>query len=583
VKYKALCAGCQRRVPVAGRDLSDRPLCNGCRRRERSYHGQCSACGRVQFLYRDEERLCRSCFTRPAATCSDCGKTKPCDGISTGQPRCDACAVKLRTQACARCARTRRVYARDPQGQPLCRSCGELTEPCRDCRRTKPVRGRSVDGQALCRACYPNDPASMAGCLECGQVCRLFHHGLCHSCARNSIVDDLLTDPDRKIRAEREPLHRTLLSGDAGSVLGWLRRPRTKALLAALLAADNPLSHQTLDELVPDQAVRYLRAILVANGALPARDEYLAILERELPHRLADIPAPAERALVKSFFTWRHLRRLRRASTRQPISYGQLVAARRDITAVVRLLTWLRTRHLTLATCAQADIDLWLDQGPRWQRQAPRSFLLWAARHRHCGPIKIPAATRTSTYRTIEEDERWRIIKRLLHDDGIDLATRAAGLLLLLFGQPISRIVRLTTNDLTQSEDKLTVALGPVPLELPPPLDTLILRLRDSPADNRRAAARPRHWLFTGYTSNPSHHHLSSQQLAQRLRQLGIHLRPGRNTALVELAAELPAAVLAKLLGLHPDTATGWNSRAGAPRAEYAAELAQKAEFRKNR
>ncbi len=579
---KALCVGCQRHMPIAGRDLNDRPLCNNCMRHDRSYHGECAACREIRFLFHLGDRLCRSCVRRPAATCSGCGKTKPCYGISTGQPRCDACAVKLRPlQACSHCSKTRRVYARGPDGEPLCTTCGELKEPCRDCRTSKPVYGRSAGSEALCRSCYAKDPISIRECLGCGQVCRLFHHGLCNSCALQSVVHNLLSDPGGQIHPDREPLCHALLSGNPRSALAWLQRTRTRSLVAALLATNKPIGHQTLDELVPDKAVQHLRAILVTNGALPPRDEHLAALERQLPNLLADIATASERSLVKSFVTWHNLRRLRQASKRQMTSYGQLAAARRDITAVVKLLAWLRARHLTLATCTQADIDLWLDQGPRWEREAPRTFVRWAAKHHHCGPIEIPVTPIPRTHRTIEDDERLHMIQKLLHDDDLDLTIRVAGLFLLLFGQPLSRIVRIATSDVIQADDKLTVALGPEPLELPPPLDALVLRLRDAPASNHRTATRPRQWLFTGHT-RPGHQ-LSSRHLGHRLKQLGIDPRPIRNTALIELAAELPATVFAKLLGLHPNTATAWNSRAGSPRAEYAADLARKEEFREDR
>lgn len=581
-KFTTLCVGCNQHKPVAGRDPHEGALCDNCKRRDPGHHSQCAACGQTRHLYHLGARLCRSCFPRPIATCMDCGQTKRCDGISIGLPRCDNCIVKQgrRHQNCSRCARNRRVYARGPQQEPLCITCGARKEACRNCGQTKPVGGRSADGVALCRPCYANDPISMRECSECGQIRRLYHHGLCSPCARKSLAHDMLADPDGHIRPAFEPLYRTLLDGEPRLVLDWLQRSRTKALVTALSSNNDPLSHQVLDTLADGKAVRYLRSILVASGALPPRDEYLARLERELPQRLASIAAARERSLVKSFFTWNHLRRLRRVSNRQPLTYGQLAAARIDITAVVNLLAWLQSRQLSLASCTQADIDHWLDEGLRWEQAATQTFLRWAVKHRHCRPISIPNARPPSPRHTIEEDERWRTIHRLLHDDELDLIIRVAGLLLLLFGQPLSRIVRLTASDIVEADKKVTVALGPEPLQLPPPLDALVLRLRDAPDPNHRTMGQQRHWLFIGRVRPDRHLH--SQHLGHRLKQHGIYARAGRNTALIQLAAELPAAVLAKLLGLHPSTATEWNVRAGSPRAGYAAELARRAEFRKD-
>jgi len=44
-------------------------------------------------------------------------------------------------------------------------------------------------------------------------------------------------------------------------------------------------------------------------------------------------------------------------------------------------------------------------------------------------------------------------------------------------------------------------------------------------------------------------------RLADRLRAPGLPAKAGRRAALTDLAARLPAAVLADLLGLHPTTA----------------------------
>jgi hypothetical protein len=46
-------------------------------------------------------------------------------------------------------------------------------------------------------------------------------------------------------------------------------------------------------------------------------------------------------------------------------------------------------------------------------------------------------ASRTGT--ALEEERRWQIVQRLLHDDSVDLTDGVAGYLLLLYAQPLSR------------------------------------------------------------------------------------------------------------------------------------------------
>lgn len=67
-------------------------------------------------------------------------------------------------------------------------------------------------------------------------------------------------------------------------------------------------------------------------------------------------------------------------------------------------------------------------------------------------------------------------------------------------------------------------------------------------------------WLFPGGCSG---RHLSANRMGMRLRRIGISPRIARNTVLIELAGELPAAVLAKLLGFSIKRAVIWNIEAG--------------------
>jgi len=79
-------------------------------------------------------------------------------------------------------------------------------------------------------------------------------------------------------------------------------------------------------------------------------------------------------------------------------------------------------------------------------------------------------------------------------------------------------------------------------------------------------------WLFPGHLPGRP---ISPARLGERLRTLGIRALPGRRATLLQLAAEVPAAVLADLLHLSVGTATRWTRDAGGDWACYAAELAR--------
>jgi hypothetical protein len=68
---------------------------------------------------------------------------------------------------------------------------------------------------------------------------------------------------------------------------------------------------------------------------------------------------------------------------------------------------------------------------------------------------------------------------------------------------------------------------------------------------------------------------ITASRLGERLRALGINAQAGRRAALINLAAQLPAAALADLLGLAPTTAVKWMRQAGGDWSGYAAELAR--------
>jgi hypothetical protein len=68
---------------------------------------------------------------------------------------------------------------------------------------------------------------------------------------------------------------------------------------------------------------------------------------------------------------------------------------------------------------------------------------------------------------------------------------------------------------------------------------------------------------------------ITAARLGQRLGQLGIDAQAGRRAALLQLAIEVPAALLANLLGIATTTATDWAHAAGADWSQYAAETAR--------
>ncbi|MCW2627200.1 hypothetical protein [Mycobacterium sp.] len=64
--------------------------------------------------------------------------------------------------------------------------------------------------------------------------------------------------------------------------------------------------------------------------------------------------------------------------------------------------------------------------------------------------------------------------------------------------------------------------------------------------------------------------------MSARLRQLGIQSGPSRSTALFQLATDLPAAILARMLGIHISVAVAWQRASGGDWTTYAAEVSRR-------
>jgi hypothetical protein len=69
---------------------------------------------------------------------------------------------------------------------------------------------------------------------------------------------------------------------------------------------------------------------------------------------------------------------------------------------------------------------------------------------------------------------------------------------------------------------------------------------------------------------------ISAARLQQRLKTIGVAARPARTATLLQLAADVPAAVLARCLGIDISNAVTWQRTAAGDWHPYAADLAQR-------
>lgn len=564
------CVRCGVVKPIATRTHDGGELCWTCSIGEQVNKETCSQCGEFTSIatHRDGTPLCYGCRRPPLAVCASCGGYKPCSGAHTATPRCENCRHRARTATCARCSRVRPIGGRDDNRNPLCSYCAQRREQCCRCGHLRPASGRVEDGP-LCWTCIKFEPAYFRTCTDCGTITRLHHYGLCVECAAPILLEALLAGPDGAVRPELHTVCAALSANNSVTLMNWLQQTTTAPMLGRLAVASGPVTHDVLDQLLPAGPARHLRQVLIAHRLLPDHDRQLLRLERWFEAKLKEVDDVDEARALRGFLSWTHLRRLRSAG--KPTTSGAVASIRDEVKSAIKLSEWLRTRDRNLASCRQSDIDEWCMSAGRMASRA-RQFLVWCAQHGYTGDVVIPVARETGSRPVFDdEDTRWQITRNLLHDDTIATIDRVAGLLVVLYGQTLSRIVQLSTDDATRDGSAVSLRLGRRPLMLPAPLDQLVLEL----VDTRRGKAALGHsdehrWLFPGGLPD---RHLHPLSLGKRLRAIGVPSRVARNTALMDISAVMPTKVISELLGLSITGAVRWSTLAAAQGNAYAAEI----------
>jgi hypothetical protein len=174
----------------------------------------------------------------------------------------------------------------------------------------------------------------------------------------------------------------------------------------------------------------------------------------------------------------------------------------------------------------------------------------------------------------LDTEKRWADARRLLHDDTLTISDRVAGLLLLLYAQRIARITQLTADDIHDNGDTVAIAFGRVPVTLPKPLSALVRELvATRKSGNIITASGAQPWLFLGIRPG---HPIGDDALGNRLQRIGLNPRQDRSTALFSLATELPAAMLARMLGIHIAVAVQWQQASSGDWTAYAADISRR-------
>jgi hypothetical protein len=477
------------------------------------------------------------------------------------------------THVCSDCGGTRDVYTRLPHGR-ICTGCRRRRhyhpEPCPGCGATRPLAYQSTQ-RIVCASCA--GAASVFACRECGREDHPYGARRCARCILRERLTQLLTDPRTgQVHTRLRPLFDELVNSERPQTgIWWLRKkpgvgPR---LLGQMARGEIDISHDTFRALPSDRAHDYLRSLLAGVGALPP---FEVRIERMLPWLATKLePLPDDQVdLVRRFAHWHVLRQMRSAASQGRLTKSVTDAARERISAAIRFLAFLDSHGTSAATATQDHLERYQTQlAPTLSSE--HAFITWLRTSRTNSGLRVAYVANAAPAVTVSDQRRWQHVDRLLHDDTLRLYTRIGGLFTLLFAQPLSRIVAMRTSQVTVAPDgNVHVAFNAIALQMPAVVDQII---RDHLTHRGKSlyVSRDTGWLFPG--GNPGHH-LATENIRAQLVEIGIKPYESRKAALFQLAAEMPAPVLAELIGLSTNNAADWAGLAARDWSSYIAERA---------
>lgn len=558
VSRRVECSHCGRVRAPSARTENGTPLCGHCARPRRP----CAGCGRVDHVTAivDGDDFCQRCYPAPIRACGQCGRerriaTRRQDGVA------DLCHSCYRTTIaeCAVCQEERAVHTTWPLG-PVCGHCyrHELRHPdeCGSCMQRKALIGRNDRGERVCGPCAGSTRDYI--CATCGAAGEQHFENTCVRCSVVRAAGDLLAAATGAIPGRLGGLPDALVHrGRVDSTMRWLLKPTPRALLHAI-GAQESITHASVDACPPGQARHHLRALLVDVGVLPARDEQTERLETWVDEYLNQLP-PHHSAVITPYAQWKVLRTVRRRAGRRRTTIGVADTARERIRAAARFLHHLEHEGESISPMTQAALDRWTDgNAARSADIAP--FITWLNRTGPHAALRVERGKMAKPSEISDEGEHHALIRKFISgsDDTVNLPTRVAALLVLVYGARTDRIHRLTTADTTAAGGRTYLALSTVPIEIANPIAQLLARLVTAAEQDPRALRRDGEGSYLFPSPRRHHEPIHPTTLGRWMARAGVSPRIARNYAMLALTSDLPAAVVATQMGLTPQAASRW-------------------------
>lgn len=468
---------------------------------------------------------------------------------------------------CARCQRSGVRFATTwPEGR-ICRRCYQratrIHGTCASCGATRLLPGL-ISSEPSCVDCagIPKD----FHCTRCGREDEPVRRGLCAHCCLADDLTVLLADDNGDLSSIVRPLFDALTTQTiARSATIWLTtNPDAKQLLRDLATGTAPLTHDTFTAHPSPSKVSFLRQLCIEHGLLERVNLDIERFQAWVDQMTATEPASDGR-LIRQFARWVHVQRMHALDTAGKMRKGTFLSAKQSTSTAIGFLRHLRERGHTPSECVQTDVDDWLAGGPT-TRSLARTFVRWGVKNGHIAPVEFPYRV-AKTQPMITQQQRLQHLRTLVGTYvESETAEQVAGVLFLLYAQPLTRIARMRLAQVADAGDRLTVTITADELIVPAPFDEIVrAHLKNLPNTNT-SAHRNSQWLFPGTRPGEPMH---QSTMMNKLRDRGIDLRGARNAALRTLVLEMPAPIVADSLGYSYKVANQHRTAAGAVQTDY--------------
>jgi hypothetical protein len=517
---RVVCADCGRRRTPHSR-IEEGALCSNCAAKRRPLE-PCGRCGHIRrVIVRDPSgsAVCNSCYLRGRKTpCSNCGQLRAIASRSPAGPLCRRCGPPRARTSCASCGRVAEQSVHDASGRPICKRCWAAQKKmCVRCGTVERVAVRTLQG-AICEHCLLALLTHPVPCGDCGIV-------------RPNVADD----------------HRPLCPECAGLRFKF-ECPRCRRFARPTIKPGVCVAcHET--QLRERSTLRFATADATLDG-----------YHSQVAQLIDSTPEPWKLP-IKRYARWALTGPLqRRVDAGVEITTSVLRWPLRRLKIAQRFAAAAAAAALGPSDIRQTHLDSWLIEFPT-QRAELRSLVNWCTAHRYMrSDLSVDAATTRETRRSLSEHDRLDLVQRLLRKEH-DPAARLAALLVVVFGQPLTRTTRLRTDAVQISANGVVIRIGTTAIRLREPLG----QLAETVAVAAHDLGSP--WLFP---SSQGGRPISPERLAERLRAAGLHSPLlARNTARAVLAEQMPASLVAEIVGISNAAAERWAKAVGTARVTY--------------